>query len=75
MSIWIGLRDVDLEGVYVWADADLVSWVNWGQGQPDNYEDNEDCVSLRTGDLMWYDSPCSSVKAYVCQPGEDMHNI
>ena len=42
---WIGLNDIDTEGVYVWADGSYSHYAPWYSGQPDDYERSEDCVN------------------------------
>lgn len=44
--VWIGLQDVEAEGVYLWADGSVPAFLNWAPGQPNNYNDAEDCCRL-----------------------------
>ena len=65
VDCWLGLHDIDTEGMYVWADGSSNSYRNWGPGQPDN-SNEEDCVHLK-GDLFWNDLPCTNIgTCYYC---------
>ena len=61
VDCWIGLNDIDTEGMFVWADGSSSSYRNWGPGQPDN-SNEEDCVHLRA-DTLWNDLPCGSTRS------------
>nr|XP_006813569.1 PREDICTED: macrophage mannose receptor 1-like [Saccoglossus kowalevskii] len=72
---WIGLHDVVNEDAFIWVDGvflDDYGYVNWGTDQPDNYNDDEDCVDIQNG--KWNDLPCSSTQptGYICQTEKDV---
>ncbi|XP_014906843.1 macrophage mannose receptor 1 [Poecilia latipinna] len=68
---WVGLNDINIENQFVYtdgSDADLLPWV---ENQPDNWENNEDCIHL-TG--MTHPDPgkinddkCTATKEFVCK--------
>ena len=63
-SCWIGLNDIDTEGTYVWTDGSDSNYTFWGDGEPNNGND-EDCVHL-TGP-KWNDLRCTTkLKCYFC---------
>jgi hypothetical protein len=69
-AVWIGFSDRENEGKFVWEDGSsggVFSFSNWGDWQPDNWKDQEDCTELRfkTWNLKhmpiggWNDTRCS----------------
>uniref|UniRef100_A0A673H957 C-type lectin domain-containing protein n=1 Tax=Sinocyclocheilus rhinocerous TaxID=307959 RepID=A0A673H957_9TELE len=70
-SSWVGLNDIDREGTFVWSDGTQADFQPWETNQPDNWQNNEDCVHIRgtehqdTGKLN--DLPCSSTYPFICQ--------
>ncbi|XP_004614832.2 low affinity immunoglobulin epsilon Fc receptor [Sorex araneus] len=64
---WIGLRDLDLEGQFVWMDENPLDYSNWGPGEPNNQEPSEDCVVMGHSG-MWNDVDCTSrLDSWVCE--------
>ena len=49
-AVWIGFSDRENEGKFLWEDGSsggVFSYSNWGDWQPDNWKDQEDCTELR----------------------------
>ena len=63
---WLGLTDFLDEGVFSWVDGTAVGFTNWRGGQPNNINNNQHCVWLRT-DGDWDDVTCKRSEAYICQ--------
>ncbi len=42
---WIGLNDIDQEGIYKWVSGEVFSYSNWNSGEPNN-AGNEDVVAM-----------------------------
>ncbi|XP_068609207.1 uncharacterized protein [Brachionichthys hirsutus] len=68
---WVGLNDIDEENAFVYTDGTAADFLPWAPNQPDNWQDNEDCVLIRgaghyeAGKLN--DDFCTATKAFVCK--------
>jgi hypothetical protein len=45
-ALWIGLSDKDVEGTFVWANGEPVTYTNWAGGEPNDSLGREDYVHL-----------------------------
>ncbi|KAG9469826.1 hypothetical protein GDO78_019567 [Eleutherodactylus coqui] len=66
---WIGLHDMDEEGTWTWVDGTNyeTSYKSWGIGEPDDWEDAEDCVYLWAFGV-WNDVSCDYEDHYgICE--------
>ncbi|XP_053573886.1 hepatic lectin isoform X2 [Bombina bombina] len=69
MRYWIGLSDLDDEGVWTWVDGTDYekSFKFWKKGEPNDYSSNEDCAHVWTSG-EWNDVHCTYDQAYaVCE--------
>ncbi|KAM8885530.1 C-type lectin domain family 4 member E-like [Spinachia spinachia] len=72
-SYWIGLVERDHEGHWSWVDGtDFSSTPTfWDNGQPDNWENGEDCGQIHASERrkrkMWNDADCHRTFKYVCE--------
>ncbi|XP_054627636.1 C-type isolectin Sp-CL4-like [Dunckerocampus dactyliophorus] len=65
---WIGaVRRED--GYFYWFDGSgPVEFAPWREGQPDNYEGEEDCVWMNSGTWgAWNDGACYEASSVACQ--------
>ncbi|XP_045044184.2 low affinity immunoglobulin epsilon Fc receptor isoform X4 [Desmodus rotundus] len=63
---WIGLRDLDIEGEFVWMDGSPLDYSNWRPGEPNNGGEGEDCVMM-LGLGQWNDAFCNShLEGWIC---------
>ncbi|XP_060038229.1 low affinity immunoglobulin epsilon Fc receptor [Erinaceus europaeus] len=63
---WIGLRDLDVEGDFIWMDEQPLNYSNWRPGEPNNASPGEHCVMMQ-GSGQWNDASCRSLLAgWVC---------
>ena len=71
--LWIGANDRVTEGSFVWVNGMNVTndVMHWGLGQPDNNENNEDCVNLLSAltdqKILANDAPCSQPNLAICE--------
>ncbi|XP_027624796.1 low affinity immunoglobulin epsilon Fc receptor isoform X2 [Tupaia chinensis] len=63
---WIGLRDVFVEGEFLWMDGSPVGYSNWYPGEPNNHDRGEDCVLMKESG-EWNDAFCRDyLDTWVC---------
>ena len=41
---WIGLNRLTTEGDHEWSDSSAFDFVNWAQGEPNDFMNQESCV-------------------------------
>ena len=64
---WIGGNDLAVEEMFTWtSDNSTLGFVNWRSRQPDDWEGNEDCISL-CRDKRWNDYNCDRSLPYICE--------
>lgn len=67
LETWIGLRDLELEGEFIWIDQEPINYSNWDDGEPNNRSPSEDCVMMR-GSGKWNDAYClRRLESWVCE--------
>ncbi|XP_025079230.1 low affinity immunoglobulin epsilon Fc receptor-like [Pomacea canaliculata] len=70
---WIGLEDFVEEGRFVFAsNQEVPSYTNWGHGQPDDLNRNQDCVWIPNQPTRWTvgfwdDMECSIKTPTICK--------
>ncbi|KAI4583919.1 hypothetical protein MJG53_007198 [Ovis ammon polii x Ovis aries] len=63
---WIGLRDLDIEGEFIWMDNQPLDYSNWQPGEPNDGGQGENCVMM-LGSGKWNDAFCGSdLYGWVC---------
>ncbi|EGD75334.1 salivary C-type lectin [Salpingoeca rosetta] len=67
---WIGgYRDL-ATGNFLWADGTPWAFTNWANGEPNNLNNGEDCVSMgfrRFGGEEWNDADCLTRRRFACK--------
>ena len=69
-NLWIGLSDREDEGRWRWIDGSDLSFEAWGDGEPNDGGDGEDCAVIlredgRVGE--WDDRGCGRLYDYACE--------
>ncbi|XP_048752140.2 macrophage mannose receptor 1-like isoform X2 [Ostrea edulis] len=65
---WIGLSDRDLEAGFSWEDGSAVDFTSWGDNEPNDYYNNEDCVGFyNSWSSEWNDWNCYDLRSYICR--------
>ncbi|XP_033018412.1 C-type lectin lectoxin-Thr1-like [Lacerta agilis] len=68
-SVWIGMRDPLKNQQWQWTDWSSNGYKNWNAGEPNNQNNDENCVELwaDSGYMKWNDEICRSTRPYLCQ--------
>ena len=66
---WLGATDIAFEGDWVWQDGTARVFTDWKAGQPDNNNNNENCLMKNFQGAQWNDGPCiqKNIKNVVCK--------
>jgi hypothetical protein len=64
---WLGANDRAVEGELVWGDGAAVTFANWADAQPDDFDDREDCVEKLERNSQWNDARCEQPNPYFCE--------
>nr|XP_031292968.1 low affinity immunoglobulin epsilon Fc receptor isoform X4 [Camelus dromedarius] len=63
---WIGLRDLDIEGEFIWMDKKPLNYSNWQPGEPNDAGQGENCVMMQASG-QWNDAFCNNrLDGWVC---------
>ena len=64
---WIGLTDLDHEGMYVWIDESPLTLTNWYKNNPRLSDPHRNCVTIRAADGFWVNVDCTSYRTFICK--------
>uniref|UniRef100_A0A3Q2QM05 Collectin-11 n=1 Tax=Fundulus heteroclitus TaxID=8078 RepID=A0A3Q2QM05_FUNHE len=69
--VYIGLHDLDREGVFNYVDrSPMTTFSKWRKGEPNNAYDDEDCTEmLASGE--WTDVACHPTMFFICEFDKD----
>jgi hypothetical protein len=56
LQCYIGINDRTTEGTFVWQSGDPVLYTNWGAGEPNNTNGNEDIGNIVPSNGLWNDT-------------------
>ena len=68
INCWIGLTDVNNNGVFQWIDGEQFNYTNWAGGIPNN-DSTADCTQSKfEGNNGWENLSCNNLaKCYICK--------
>lgn len=53
---------------FTWSDGSPRDYVNWGDDEPNDFYDNEDCVThYSIWGMKWNDDNCYTLYPYICK--------
>jgi hypothetical protein len=64
-KFWIGFTNLNRPN-YQWIDNSPITWTNWIGGQPDNFNNIENCAEMRN-DQRWNDANCYVNQGWLCK--------
>jgi len=67
VSVLLDATDATTEGTWVWSTGETFAYSNWEDGEPNNSNGDEDCVSASGTSGTWNDVACSTAAAFVCE--------
>ncbi|KAM4636534.1 pulmonary surfactant-associated protein D-like [Discoglossus pictus] len=65
-SAFLGINDIETEGVFRHLNGELVTYSNWNPGEPNNQGGSEDCVEIFTTG-KWNDKNCRDKRLIICE--------
>nr|XP_003224134.1 PREDICTED: mannose-binding protein C [Anolis carolinensis]XP_008114002.1 PREDICTED: mannose-binding protein C [Anolis carolinensis] len=63
---FLGINDIQTEGIFVDLNGAPVRYTNWKSGEPNDYNNNEDCVVVLENQL-WNDLNCEHKSPIFCE--------
>uniref|UniRef100_A0A8P4KPE7 C-type lectin domain-containing protein n=1 Tax=Dicentrarchus labrax TaxID=13489 RepID=A0A8P4KPE7_DICLA len=64
---WLGGSDAQEERLWLWSDGSRFQYLNWCNGQPDNYRSQQHCLQMNYGEeKCWDDINCGTTRPSVC---------
>ena len=60
------MNDLDVEGTWTWISGTTLGFTHWGDGEPNNAGNNEDCGQVRS-DGRWNDVNCAGAAPALCE--------
>ncbi|MDT0559695.1 lectin-like protein, partial [Ichthyenterobacterium sp. W332] len=75
---YIGLNDGAQEGEFVWADGDDCEYRNWFNNEPNDFNNNEDCVEVgffSSDRSKWNDIFCTTGHKFVMEITPDCKGV
>ncbi|KAK3583995.1 hypothetical protein CHS0354_000151, partial [Potamilus streckersoni] len=67
--LWIGATRLYSSATWKWLNENIMEYTNWGNGEPNNIHDNENCAEvIPAWNSKWNDLDCSSSEGgYICE--------
>ena len=66
MPLWIGGSDLEVNGVWKWADCSVWDFTLWSPGEPNDHVGGQDCLIYHAGEHRWDDYRCDADAGFLC---------
>ncbi|XP_053307078.1 collectin-46-like [Spea bombifrons] len=63
---FLGINDIQSQGTFRYLNGQVIGYSNWGDGEPNNYLEIEDCVEMYENGA-WNDRKCDERRPVVCE--------
>ncbi|XP_034128488.1 macrophage mannose receptor 1-like [Drosophila guanche] len=72
-NYWLGISDLATEGLYLsQATGNMASYLSWSSGEPNNHNNKENCVELRSdSDFLMNDIECTYKTYFICEAANE----
>lgn len=68
-SVWVGFNDLAREGSWKWVSGARGHGAPWKAGEPNDFEENEDCAEWFPGNGHMNDLSCTAKRPFLCERG------
>ena len=65
-QLWIGGSDLEVNGVWKWADCSVWDFKLWASGEPNDKLGPQDCLIYHAGEHRWDDYQCDADAGFLC---------
>ncbi|XP_052695614.1 versican core protein-like [Crassostrea angulata] len=67
-TVWIGGSDKNTESQFIWSKSgNLITFLNWSIGSPNNLKGNQDCIEMFASNGRWNDRECDHNTPFICE--------
>jgi len=66
-GVLIDATDSATEGTWRWSTGEAFAYANWNDGEPNNWNGDENCAQIDAASGNWNDVSCSTEGAFVCE--------
>lgn len=64
---FIGMTDLEIEGLFKWIDGRNVTYNGWDEGQPANWNGEQHCGIYQKPSMKWHDFNCDTNCNFICE--------
>uniref|UniRef100_A0A7M4FX82 Pulmonary surfactant-associated protein D-like n=1 Tax=Crocodylus porosus TaxID=8502 RepID=A0A7M4FX82_CROPO len=65
-AAYLDINDMETEGIFKYQSMEVIGYVNWAPGEPNDTGGGEDCVEMYT-DGRWNDRSCEEERLIICE--------